>query len=595
MLPIAPASKRPPKGFSWEPYQHRLPDEAEIEQWWRQWPRAGVGIITGKISNLVVLDVDTRKGADANAIFEQYPTGSVCRTGSGGGHFYYAYPSDQEHISNAVGRENGQPNGLDLRADGGYVVAPPTLHPSGQRYEWLDRHHPNPIPRDLLARVLPQPATGNGKTDHPTEPWLADVLAGVDEGGRNDAAARLCGYYFSKGMPADVVEHHLLLWNQNNQPPLSPGRIRLTVESINRTRQRQRVNAPVSAAVDLQDGEQDAFQLMPLGRYMATFGDNAISWQVEGWLPDETIAMIVSPPGTFKTWMLLDLAVSLSTGTPFLGIAPVASPGPVLVVQQEDHHGEIAERLAVILKSRDKQIGARGGGKGRRYIVHPPPSPPIYLHPNRELRFGDAEVMDALEARVKEIRPRAVLIDPLYTTVDMKSGDYLAGAVNDLMRLKLMRDRYGTSFVLAHHTTKRSQDSTREDLWGSQILNAFLETGWQIRPKDATSAVIRRHFKVAKNVEESVLSFDISTIGATKYQPSLMAKSEADDTAAEKIATLLREGGATMKQVDLAKEIRMDEGTVSRACKVLQEQERIIGSASKGWTTNPHFNVKTDH
>jgi hypothetical protein len=565
VMPIAPATKKPI--IKWEEFQRRLPTEQEIEQWWRQWPRAGVGIITGKISNLIVLDVDTRKGADANAIYEQYPTGVVGRTGSGGGHFYYQYPADREHVPNVVGKENGKSNGFDLRADGGYVVAPPTLHPSGQRYEWITNRRPTPIKADLLLRILPKQIAENGTIAHSTEPWLTDVLAGVDEGGRNDAAARLAGYYFAKGMPADVVEHHLTLWNQNNHPPLSSGRIKLTVESIQRTRQRHRTTAPLPTAVDPQDTEQDIFQLMSLRQYMTAFGDQEIHWAVEGWLPEQTIAMIVSPPGTFKTWILIDLAVSLATGTPFLGIAPVKQAGPVLLVQQEDFHGEIAERTAVILAQRFA-MGAEWNG-ANRFEVTLPPNPPIYLHPNRELRFGNQEVMDALEARIAEIRPSAVLIDPLYTTVEMKSGDFMAGAVDDMMRLKLLRDRYQCSFVLAHHTTKRSQESHREDLWGSQILNAFLETGWQIRPKTTNSAIIRRHFKVAKNVEESILSFDIETqLQPTHYIPTLLEKDEESDTTADAVIRLIQDEGP-QPQATLHKKVGVNKSTITRALRQL--------------------------
>jgi transcription initiation factor IIE alpha subunit len=447
------------------------------------------------------------------------------------------------------------------------------------------------VPSALLARVLPAP-TNNGTSDHTTEPWLADVLAGVDEGGRNDAAARLAGYYFSKGFPADVVEHHLLLWNTTCNPPLSPGRIRLTVESIQRTRERQRRDDPIPTAVELQDTKQDVFQLMSLQQYMSTFGDLAVDWLVDGWLPQQTIAMIVSPPGTFKTWILLDLAVSIATGTPFLGIAPVLNPGPVLLVQQEDYHGEIAERIAVIMAARFPMSVTSNGRKGV-WDVTLPPNPPIYIHPNRELRFGNEEVMDALEGRIAELRPRAVLIDPLYTTVSMKAGDFMAGAVDDLMRLKLLRDRYACTFGLAHHTTKRAEDSHREDLWGSQMLNAFLETGWQIRPKTADSAIIRRHFKVAKNIEESVLSFDIQTHPQpTHYRPSLVARDEDSETASTKVQRVLEEKGP-LTQTQLAKAVGMDKSTVSRATQKLIGERILTVNRDNKYTFTRSFDVQT--
>jgi hypothetical protein len=591
VLPIVPATKKPPKDFRWAEYQKRLPTEEEIEQWWRDRPNLGVGIITGKVSNLIVLDVDTNKGADANSVYEQYPTGVVSRTGSGGGHFFYQYPKDRDHVPNVVGRENGRPNGLDLRADGGYVVAPPTLHPSGRRYRWIENDRPKAMPTPLLSRVLQH--TEKSKDGGTVEPWLADVLAGVDEGGRNDASARLAGYYFKKGMPADVVLQHLTLWNQQNPKPLSAGRLKLTVESIQRTRQRQQREEPVSGARDLEDTSSELFQLMSLHQYMASFGSTETDWIVENWLPDQTIAMIVSPPGTYKTWILLDLAVSLATATPFLSIAPVRKSGPVLIVQQEDFHGSIAERMAVILAQRFR-MGASANGGPENFSVTLPPNPPIYLHPNRELRFGNPEAMDALEARIDELKPIAVIGDPLYTMVDMKSGDFMASAVDDMLRLKLMRDRYRCSFVLAHHTAKRAQDSQREDLWGSQFLNAYLETGWQIRPKSTNSAVIRRHFKVAKNIEESVLSFDIQTDQQpTHYRPSLMAADDAADTTSAAILKLLvTEPQVT--QATMAKMLDADKSTISRALRKLVADDLIRMDLQNRYSLSDTFNVKGD-
>lgn len=112
-------------------------DEATIRAWWEQWPAANVGIATGAASGLVVLDVDPRHGGDTSlAILESQvgalPRTLVVRTGSGGLHIYFKAPS--RPVRNSASKLGA---GLDIRAEGGYVVAPPSRHQAGGVYEWL--------------------------------------------------------------------------------------------------------------------------------------------------------------------------------------------------------------------------------------------------------------------------------------------------------------------------------------------------------------------------------------------------------------------------------------------------------------------------
>jgi len=106
-----------------------------VVEWWRSVPYANVGIRTGIESGLVVVDVDGQAGRLAlralvasNALFRA----RWARTGSGGWHAYFAYPGT--HVPNSAGSMG---EGLDVRGDGGYVVAPPSLHARRRRYRWV--------------------------------------------------------------------------------------------------------------------------------------------------------------------------------------------------------------------------------------------------------------------------------------------------------------------------------------------------------------------------------------------------------------------------------------------------------------------------
>lgn len=112
-----------------------------ITQWWGEHPDHGIGIATGAASGIWVLDVDVGPGkdgadtlADLEATYGPLPDTVEAITGTGGRHIYFAWPDDGRDIRNDQAGRLGP--GLDIRGTGGQVLAPPTIHPNGQPYEW---------------------------------------------------------------------------------------------------------------------------------------------------------------------------------------------------------------------------------------------------------------------------------------------------------------------------------------------------------------------------------------------------------------------------------------------------------------------------
>lgn len=123
----------------------------QIAAWWRWWPDAGIGIDCGK-SGLTVLDFDVNKpGYAGNELYErlaaEYPTVEVI-TGSGGRHLLYKAPADVRITNSAA----GLPAHVDVRSNGGYIVAPPSVHHSGRRYQYEQ----GKSPADMAPVALPQ-------------------------------------------------------------------------------------------------------------------------------------------------------------------------------------------------------------------------------------------------------------------------------------------------------------------------------------------------------------------------------------------------------------------------------------------------------
>ena len=190
-----------------------------------------MAIRTGAVSGLIVLDVDPDHGGDKTleALLNDHgplPPGALVRTGSGGRHLYFAHPGGV--IRNDAGRRLGP--GLDIRGDGGYIIAPPSRHASGASYRWdgQDRHLPDP-PDWLLDRLrdpLRPPTPSMPPTAIPLPPrrisaWATAALerelakvSAAQEGARNSTLNRSA---FSLGqivgggaLDADEVEHLLL-------------------------------------------------------------------------------------------------------------------------------------------------------------------------------------------------------------------------------------------------------------------------------------------------------------------------------------------------------------------------------------------------
>lgn len=574
VLPVRPDEKRPYM-TNWLQYTKTRATKSMVESWFSNLAGAGIGAVTGRVSNMVVLDIERHCPYSLEELLKKYPTQMVARSGSGGYHLYFLYPTGVSKVSNRVHIFEG----ADLRADGGFIVLPPTIHPNGNRYEWVKRGPLGAFPMPLLDLRSQPKVQSDG--------WITEALRGVSEGGRNDACARLAGYFFKKGMTYDIVESLLLDWNERNDPPMPTKEVRTTIKSIERSHatsdfQPTSVQFTDDRAEDekQESQKQSSFDVMRMVDYVKGYGGGGVSWLVDEWLPDKSITFLVSPPESYKTWIMLDLAVSVASGTPFLGRYQINSPGPTMIIQQEDSHEGLTDRLALIV---EQKLNAVPKLEGDTWQVPAMPDLPIYVHPSRQLRFDNKKVIEELEQQIAAIRPKVIMIDPLYSTT-ASTDNYMADLANQMMVLKTFRDKYGCSFLIAHHSKKNlDPDSTaREDSWGSQFLNAFLEAGWQVRrnPKLAQNEiVVRRHSKVMGNQSPISLTFDISTkypmkyqVTARQYEP-LAPAADNRQPAQANLLDLLQQG--PMSQSDICSKTGKNRSTISRQIRQLEAASMV--------------------
>jgi hypothetical protein len=484
---------------TWEPFQKKRANLEQITKWFGA-EKTNVGVICGAISGIVVIDIDPRNGGVVSEWLSKYPTDCFVITGNSGAHLYYRHPGGiVENIHPA--------KGVDIKGDGGYVVAPPSLHPeTGRAYIWMGRGEPAPFPIELLN----QKASSDEKS---SDSWISSLIkAGARDGEKNDSIASLSGYLASKEIPKDVTLSLMGLWNKSHARPHDEKQLEITVNSVYKTKNRRTVTLSPSEVVNDDLIGPKSFRLQKFENFMAEYADAPVDWIVPGWMPDKTILFTVSAPSTYKTWLLIDLAVSVAMGGKFLGRIPCRMSGPVILIQQEDAHGQTAQRIEVIRQSKVRELISENGDD---LSIDLPKTIPLYIHTDRQLKFDNAESLKGLAEQVEAIRPKVVILDPLYSAAS--TDDYMAKSVEQMFILKELRDKFGCSFVIAHHSNKGGSED-RQRAWGSQFLNAFLETGWQLYPKGKGQIKVKRHFKAADNPEETCLSFNIDTEKGFKYE-----------------------------------------------------------------------------
>lgn len=199
--------------------------EATVCNWWSRWPAANTGIATGSASGFVVLDIDPDKGGweSFQTITDEHgqlPDTVEVNTGGNGRHLYFKNP--EKKIPNSTTKLG---SGLDVRGDGGYVVAPPSLHKSGNRYSWREGCGPGEIemaemPEWLIEILVPaeKPKPVETKREFSSSEkiqfWLGKALAKTVNGTRNETGLWLACQLRDGGASLSDVESAMRAYQQ---------------------------------------------------------------------------------------------------------------------------------------------------------------------------------------------------------------------------------------------------------------------------------------------------------------------------------------------------------------------------------------------
>lgn len=229
VFPLVPRQKKP----MIENWQNiATVDPKQIRAWWAKWPDANIGLACGP-SGVVVIDLDIKSGHDGPATWAALKSehgiddngALVSITGGGGQQLFFA--ANGHGVGTNTGRLG---DGVDVRANGGLVVLPPSIHPNGAPYVWESSAHPEDHPLAAIPDNLAALLTSSERPQ--AAPPLPEIITA---GQRNATLASVAGSMRRRGASSDAILAALRVENADRcQPPLEDAELAQIAESIGR-------------------------------------------------------------------------------------------------------------------------------------------------------------------------------------------------------------------------------------------------------------------------------------------------------------------------------------------------------------------------
>ena len=412
LIPIESRGKRPL--IPWTEFQSRLATEEEREGWYMRFPGCNWGLVTGKISGIVALDFDGEEGLALRKEKNVYGAIPTSLTGKGC-HCLFRYPGYEVRNGTRL------LPGLDIRGDGGFIVIPPSIHPSGKQYEWeLAPWTVDELP-ELPEWVWPL-LKRNDTIVVPPESTKAPVPdglpPGVERGARNATAARVAGSLYKKGLVEGAVLTLMHEWNKKNSPPLADDELTGVVQSIAKAETRQHPPPQIVCGEDF------------LSEWIAE-----PKTLVHPVILDPARVVLAGFAGVGKSSLATNLAAAVSAGRDFLGW-PTARK-TVLYVDGENPR--------ILVQKRSRVIFDAIGGDIRN--VH-------FVFPEKKLDLGSVSGLSQLEGMIGSIGAGLVVLDSFLNFYSLKSENDSVEVRGALDHLTALMRATECSILILDHTMK---------------------------------------------------------------------------------------------------------------------------------------------
>lgn len=555
--PIPLDGKKPRN--KWKRYQEQQSTIDQCKIWWREGQKANIGIVTGAISNLAVVDVDGPEGmASLKQAGITLPDTVTVETGGGGWHYYYRNTGGQAKT------RAGILDHVDIRAEGGQVVAPPSIHPeTGKAYRFADGKAPDEIeiaefPAELIAVK---------SEEKPAEKAALVVFNGVPEGQRDDSLFRYACSLKARGMGRGEAAVLVSFAAAKCDPPFPENEALAKVDSA--WKYPDAANKTLFVPNIITSAE------------LARMEFAEVHFVYEGLLP-VGLAVLAGRPKIGKSWLALLIARSVALGRDLLGILGPFEAG---IAQNLPQSGDVLylalEDNLRRLKDRDSQVSAKAkyiGQENGRPVIEGE----MFLNPENlffvtiwpDMENGCIEQIETfLDSHPNT---KLVIIDVIQRVIIRKGRQSMYADDYDALKpLQELAAKRNIAILGVHHLRKAKADDPLEVVSGSFGLTAAVDNVFVLQRVRGRLAKLYITGRDIREEQELALQHDKdawwTVLGTTEEAIS--------DERKAIIAVIEAEG--PIAPVDIAKKLDKNENTTRNLC-VKMFNDGLVDKQGKG-------------
>jgi len=438
-------------------WNHRSAATAEeIQNWFRKWPDMNLGLLTGTASGIIALDVDKHR-LDGESVLASLlgdaralPKTPYSRTGGGGFHHVFLAP---EVVPKTV---TDLLPGVDLMAEGGFIIVPPSRHSSGRRYKWAVH------PRELEPAKAPERLITLAHLNKEVRNVIGEHVlehGDIANGSRNDQLTRVAGRLWNLAgvRTGEQLEGALGCVNQVLcAEPLEAPEIHTIATSVASYEKHERPAA--------SERVHHKLRMEPLVLASADSGPaDKLPWIIPGWLTEEDIVLVCGRVESGKSTMLASMAHALPRAVTWCGLH-VDRPRRVLVLDEEQP------------KCLTRRMYLRTG----RAYGDDSEQPGLRIYSSQGLDLNTSHGVEALEEVLEEHRPAAVVMDSLSKLFPGVNEDQAHQVTPIFVKLRQLQGKYRCAFMLVHHPRKKSHANANalDAVRGSGVYAAQADTVW---------------------------------------------------------------------------------------------------------------------